>query len=165
MKGNLSYQTISKTFKEKLIPEGIVEKVETPLYIPVYQYNNVFRLTDKGYLLIKKYFKDKTTFVELNKINIEKIKNNLIRYPVFIYNLIQKKGFNEFIKNEIYELAQTKRKDIGRYTGYLIRNSLIPEGLIQEVRNPQHISKKIPANKIYKLTDKAIEIAKKIITI
>ncbi|TFG13042.1 MAG: hypothetical protein EU535_05480 [Promethearchaeota archaeon] len=79
--------------------------------------------------------------------------------------MFQEKGYNEFIKKEIYELALTKRKDRGRYPGYLIRNSLIPKGLIEEVKNSQYLSKETPATKIYKLTNKAIEIAKSIITV
>lgn len=156
-------RTMNKNLKEKLIPEGIVEKVEMPLYIQIYQYNNVFRLTNKGYQLIKKYFKDKPTFVELNKINIEKIKNNLIRYSIFIYNLIQKKRYNEFLTKDIIDLSITKRKDKGRYIGYLIRNSLIPEGIIEELKEPPFIKKVIPATKIYKLTERGIKIAKRIL--
>lgn len=154
-------KTINKNFKEKLIPEGIVEKVKTPLYIQTYQYNNVFRLTDRGYQFIKKYFKDSPPLEELNKVNIRKIKNDLIRYSIFIYILIQHKGFNEFIKKEIYELALTKQKDLGRFTGYRIRTKLIPEGIIKEIEDPQFISKKIPAIKIYELTEKGIDLAKK----
>jgi len=134
-----------------------------PLYNQIYQYNNVFKLTSKGYQLIKKYFKNKPTLIELEKINIEKIKNNSIRYSVFIYKLIQEKGFNEFIKKEILEITLTKRKDIVRYTGYLIRNSLMPEGIIEEVQEPQHISKEVPATKIYKLSEKGIKTARKIL--
>jgi Mn-dependent DtxR family transcriptional regulator len=155
-------RTINKNFIEKLIPEGIVEKVEMPLYIQIFQYNNVFRLTNKGYKLIKEYFKKSPTFEEINKFKVKKIRNDLIRYSIFIFNLIQDKGFNEFIKKEIYELAQTEQKDLGRFTGYLMRTQLIPEGIIKEVKDPQFISKDIPATKIYELHEKGIEIAKNI---
>lgn len=156
-------KTININFREKLIPKGIVEKVETPLYIQIYQYNNVFRLTNKGYKLIKEYFKKSPTFEEINKFDIKKIRNDLIRYSIFIFNLIQDKGFNEFIKKEIYKLAQTEQKDLGRFTGYLIRTKLIPEGIIKEVKDPQFISKDIPATKIYELTDKGYNIVKNIL--
>ena len=155
-------RTINANFKEKLIPEGIVEKVEMPLYIQIFQYNNVFRFTNKGYKLIKEYFKKSPTLKEINKFDIKKIRNDLIRYSIFIFNLIQDKGFNEFIKKEIYELAQTEQKDLGRFTGYLMRTKLIPEGIIKEVKNPQFISKDIPATKIYELTEKGYNIVKKI---
>ncbi|TFG13043.1 MAG: hypothetical protein EU535_05485 [Promethearchaeota archaeon] len=59
-------RTINKNIKENFISEGIVEKVETPLYIQIFQYNNVFRLTNKGYKLIKKHFQD-PTFIKRTK--------------------------------------------------------------------------------------------------
>lgn len=156
-------RTINKNFKEKLLPEGIVEKVEIPLYIQIYQYNNVFRLTNKGYQLIEKYFQNQPSLEELNKIKTDKIKNNLIRYSIFLFNLIQKKGYNEFLAKDIIDLAITKRKDKGRYTSYLIRKTLIPNGIIKELKKPEFTKKIVPAAKVYKLTDKAIEIAKNII--
>ncbi len=154
-------RTINNNLKEILIPKGIVEKVKTPLYIQTFQYNNVFRLTAKGYQLIQKYFKKSPTFEEINKIDFRKIKNDIIRYSIFIFNLIRDKGYNEFIKKEIYELAQTEQKDLGRFTGYLLRTKLIPEGIIKEVKYHQFISTKNPSTKVFSITEKGLNIAKK----
>ena len=43
---------------------------------------------------------------------------------------------------------------------YLIRETLIPNGIIEELKEPKFIKKVIPAIKIYKLTEKGIKIAK-----
>ncbi len=100
---------------------------------------------------------------ELNKLQPEIIKNNLVRYPIFIYKLIQVKGYNEFLTKDIIDLAIIKRKNKGRYTSYLIREILIPNGIIKELKKPEFTKNVIPATKVYELTGKAIEIAKNII--
>lgn len=56
---------------------------------------------------------------------------------------------------------QSKQKDVGRFTGYLIRTKLIPEGIIKEVENPRFMVKKDPVTtKVYELAERGISLAK-----
>ena len=84
---------------------------------------------------------------------------------MFLFNLIQKKEYNEFIKKEIYEFAQTKQKDLGKFTGYLIRTKLIPERMNKEVENPQFMVKNDPSTtKVYEIAERGFNLAKKLWT-
>lgn len=62
----------------------------------------------------------------------------------------------------IYLICKKSNNFKNKYTGYLIREDLIPNGIIEELKEPQFINKLSSATKVYKLTDKGYNIVKNI---
>jgi hypothetical protein len=149
----------------KLVNRNYLKKIKSDKFT-----QERFTFTPSGKLEIKKLeIKHKKKAQEMKKIinakNFELIDMNksrfeyddvLLGYPVNIYNIIQKKKFNEFISKDLTVITKRSTTTISRN----LKEVLLPNGIIKELEIPIYTEIKT-TQKVYKLTNYGIQLVKR----
>ncbi len=146
----------------KLIPEGYVKIIKNPIFTDTPKAEIVYKLTKKGKELVNSLnikLKDENN-VNISSVNIN---NKLAKFSVILYKLIQKKGYNEFVFGDLLSelgIYSKKNKEYKKIEGIMYKR-LKPNEIVKVVEDPNHLKPK-RNERVYKLSEKGFELAKKV---
>lgn len=144
--------TILININNIFIPKNIIEVVEFPLFTEKVNTVNVFRLTDKGFNIVKQNCHSKNSFDIFRNVNLSKIKNKLAIALLTINEITSLRKFNEFYSGD---LTKGLNMSIHKITDKII-SKLRKNEYISLVKNPI-VLKPIKATKVYRLTNKGLK--------
>jgi len=159
---NRGIRDIRININKKLIPEGLVKIIKYPIFTETPKAEVVYRLTKKGTDLVNNLsinLKDESD----KRSSSLKINNKLAKFTMILHKIIQKIGYNEFVFGDLLSelgINRTEKKKYKKIDNIMYKR-LKPNDIVKVVEEPKHIKPK-GNEKVYKLSEKGVKLAKKV---
>lgn len=145
---------LKRNYLETVDTEDFSQKIFTVSSLGMSKVKEIERINENTAQKIK----NKILNIDLPTLDLEKSRSEhdeiLILYSLIIFDIIQKRGFNEFVIKDLTERINRKHAHIAK----TIKDKLFPHKFVEPIINPRYI-KRVTTAKVYKLTEKGFKLA------